>query len=419
MDRQDDHTAPTTEVPRRDVGGGRLRFRDRSVLFHLSLAFGLVLVVASAATIVNAVAVRRVTTADHRAVANLAHARDVDMHLALLAKDLSLAVVQVQQWLTDISATRAAEGFDDGFDEARTNAERVREILAEFSRHYADEGRDDVVDEIAQIGVAFESYYEMGCRMAQAYIDAGPAAGNATMGSFDEASEALQVVAGGFVDRVLADLETTMGATVDDMSVLHGSVVTLETTLAVAVATLVALFLALMAALRSGVARPLARVEQKLRALGEGDLTLHFAPIGLGEIRALHRGLDDLVARLNHSFGRVEATSLDIAEDARGVCAESTSVREHADEQGEQLRSWHGALGSVVDSLARSVDHSQEADRLSRESVDTARRGNTAMARASEAIAAIDAASTEIAHVVSGVDEIAFQTNLLALNAAV
>jgi methyl-accepting chemotaxis protein len=37
---------------------------------------------------------------------------------AWVSKDVQLAVVQVQQWLTDISATQAKNGMDDGFDEA-------------------------------------------------------------------------------------------------------------------------------------------------------------------------------------------------------------------------------------------------------------------------------------------------------------
>jgi len=34
--------------------------------------------------------------------------------------ELQLDVIQIQQWLTDVSATRGAEGFDDGFSEAET-----------------------------------------------------------------------------------------------------------------------------------------------------------------------------------------------------------------------------------------------------------------------------------------------------------
>ena len=36
----------------------------------------------------------------------------------IYSKDLKLYIVQIQQWLTDISATRAAPGYDDGYAEA-------------------------------------------------------------------------------------------------------------------------------------------------------------------------------------------------------------------------------------------------------------------------------------------------------------
>ena len=42
---------------------------------------------------------------------------------------LKLDVIQVQQWLTDISATKAKEGFDDGFIEAKKYYEDGNKIL--------------------------------------------------------------------------------------------------------------------------------------------------------------------------------------------------------------------------------------------------------------------------------------------------
>lgn len=72
----------------------------------------------------------------------------------ILAENLKLSVVQVQQWLTDISATRAAEGFDDGFDEAASYAQKVYDImdeLAAINPNYADE--------VSDIRSKFEPYY--------------------------------------------------------------------------------------------------------------------------------------------------------------------------------------------------------------------------------------------------------------------
>ena len=62
---------------------------------------------------------------------------DESVKYALIAKDMKLKVVQVQQWLTDISATRATEGFDDGFTMAEENAassiERFSVLVTSFA----------------------------------------------------------------------------------------------------------------------------------------------------------------------------------------------------------------------------------------------------------------------------------------------
>ena len=44
--------------------------------------------------------------------------REVSAKFAMLAQTMKYDVIQVQQWLTDISATRGLDGLDDGFDEA-------------------------------------------------------------------------------------------------------------------------------------------------------------------------------------------------------------------------------------------------------------------------------------------------------------
>ena len=53
---------------------------------------------------------------------------------------LKLDIIQVQQWLTDISATKAKEGFDDGFQEAKKYYEDGNRILdhliKEHKRYY-------------------------------------------------------------------------------------------------------------------------------------------------------------------------------------------------------------------------------------------------------------------------------------------
>jgi methyl-accepting chemotaxis protein len=110
------------------------------------------------------------------------------------AHALKLAVVQVQQWLTDVSATRGRDGLDDGFEEAEANARLFEELLAELEElDPANRARYEAMRP------TFATYYQVGRNMAQAYVAQGPEGGNAQMGQFDEAAAAM----GGQIDDFL------------------------------------------------------------------------------------------------------------------------------------------------------------------------------------------------------------------------
>lgn len=103
---------------------------------------------------------------------------------ALKADDLKLNVVQVQQWLTDISATRGLDGLDDGFDKAEENANNVKLLLADLK-----EINPEYTDKIDEIEKSFDPYYETGKEMAQGYVSGGPTSGNLLMENFDNNAE--------------------------------------------------------------------------------------------------------------------------------------------------------------------------------------------------------------------------------------
>ena len=112
------------------------------------------------------------------------------------AHALKLSVVQVQQWLTDISATRALDGLNDGFDEAAANAELFEQLLVELEE--LDPAKRDTYVAMRPV---FESYYSAGRRMAQAYVDKGPVGGNPMMADFDAAAAAMGEKIDAFVEQ--------------------------------------------------------------------------------------------------------------------------------------------------------------------------------------------------------------------------
>ncbi len=111
-------------------------------------------------------------------------------------KQVKVDIIQIQQWLTDASAT----GYLDGFDLAEEyflDANRLLDIDIE-RKHKLN--RPDLEESLKAIKVQLADYYEIGTQMAHQYIDNGRDAGNVWMDKFDPIAEKL----GEMVDKQVA-----------------------------------------------------------------------------------------------------------------------------------------------------------------------------------------------------------------------
>ncbi|MBF0160973.1 MAG: hypothetical protein HQL88_01670 [Magnetococcales bacterium] len=118
--------------------------------------------------------------------------RKLQQDLQLHARYLREQVVNVQQWLTDISVTRAQDGLDQGFLNAHRSAAlfrnglvTLRTILHKQNPH----SRPSIV--LEELEEAFAAYEQAGYEMAVAYIQHGPLEGNPRMQRFDAQATAL------------------------------------------------------------------------------------------------------------------------------------------------------------------------------------------------------------------------------------
>lgn len=107
-------------------------------------------------------------------------------------QQVKLHTVQIQQFLTDVSATRAQDGLDDGYNEAESHFQSLQ-IEIQAIQKFAKEDNDELLyKEFDEIKNASETFYSVGKRMASEYVKDGPAGGNKIMAEFDSASIALQ-----------------------------------------------------------------------------------------------------------------------------------------------------------------------------------------------------------------------------------
>jgi methyl-accepting chemotaxis protein len=132
-----------------------------------------------------------------------------DVVLLNALDELRLEVVQVQQFLSDVSATRGQDGLDDGFKAAAEHANAFREKLKEARTVAHRAGLADIEALLNTMEADFGPYYEGGLKMAEAYVTEGPAGGNKLMAGFDSVSEKIQEGAGNGVAMIRARVRET------------------------------------------------------------------------------------------------------------------------------------------------------------------------------------------------------------------
>lgn len=111
----------------------------------------------------------------------------VNLPLALVAADMKLQAIQVQQWLTDVSATHNPDGYKD----AEEAYNKFKAGLRFFESTFDLVGEGGSKAALGPLKSGIENLYASGRKMAQAYIEQGIEAGNEHMEDFDESSAAL------------------------------------------------------------------------------------------------------------------------------------------------------------------------------------------------------------------------------------
>ena len=103
------------------------------------------------------------------------------------AKQIKLDIVQIQQWLTDVSAT----GYVDGFGFAEEYFKDANKLLDSDIERKNKLGKPELEKKLKEIKVQLQDYYNVGKKMAHEYVDNGRDAGNVWMDKFDPVAEKL------------------------------------------------------------------------------------------------------------------------------------------------------------------------------------------------------------------------------------
>jgi methyl-accepting chemotaxis protein len=330
-------------------------------------------------------------------------------------------VVQVQQWLTDISATRGLDGLNDGFDEAAKHADTARELIGSLEGF--DYENEAFYQELLQ---TFENFYTNGQQMAKLYVEQGPAGGNKFMATFDQSAEKMTSSVEALLERV-SGLQTDANDKVTK-ALDHSRNTVLFGTMVLMAITLIGIVLLLKAI------KPLNNLVDRAKNIADGNLCPPVEQIRMyAELACLDEAINSMRENLCLSVGQIDqgVNSLQNAVSTLGDIADNTSMTV-AEQSGqiEQVATAINEMVATVQEISRNTTSAADAAAQADEEVskgqrvvDTTKGAIEELAsevmKGVEAINKLKMESETIGSVLDVIRGIAEQTNLLALNAAI
>ena len=266
--------------------------------------------------------------------------------MTIALENMDIARVQVQQFLTDVSATHEKDGFKD----AKKFADDFNINAAEVKRLLALKGETQDVAAIDALTQQFQAYYDLGVMMANTYLEKGMDAGNLVMkgeagkDGFDAVSDKLAEAFAKLKESQLKGSDAITSAAVKQASHMEEALI-----FSVAIALVAGLLVARLTTrsiVRQLGGEPAAASELALR-VGGGDLSAAGAMEGpaqtlMGQLYAMRRGLAQTVRE-------VRAASDHVLENAG-------TVSRHSHELASKAATQAAAFGVSGGGARRCVD---------------------------------------------------------------
>lgn len=349
--------------------------------------------------------------------------REETLPYVLIVDQMDTDRSEVQQFLTDVSATHNRGGYKEA-DEA---AKRFLAGVAKFKQMYQQEGNTESLKKMEAIEADFNRYYAKGREMAEVYVTRGMEAGNVIMETFDKDSEAVSDKLAHFREQQVNEANNMATNT------LHSA----ETALKEMIwGGLVAAFLAgaFSMLITRSVILPISSMRSTIMDVGKsGDFTQRVAVRSRDEVGQTAASFNDLMVNLQSAFRQIHDSIDEINSASATLSSASRQVSSSSAQQSESASSIAATVEQVTVSINHVSDNAKDALQITRESGELSSQGGdiihnaaTEMQKIAETVRLTSVSieqlvqqSTQISSIAQVIKDIADQTNLLALNAAI
>ena len=382
---------------------------------RLGIGFGLVLLVIGIIVLTNFVSLTKIEK-------DSLQIKNESFPSALLAEEMAFNCVQVQQFLTDVSATHDPAGYKD----AEEAAKGFLEGAAKFEEMFRRENDAKSLQLISDLKKEFAAFYVLGKEMANTYVTNGIESGNKLMVDFDKTSKSLATKTRDFKNiqvKEAADLT-------DKMVAAMGTVKLVLLSLGLG-ALLITILLSLI--ITRSITTPLKEVVAISGKIAQGDLTVSVIARSKDETGQVLEAMRVMVENLRSIIGQVSSTSTQVASAANELHSTAERIATGAEEVAAQAgtvatagEEMSATSGDIAQNCQMAAEGAQRASQSAQNGATVVEKTVTVMGQiadkvqeSAKTVESLGARSDQIGAIIGTIEDIADQTNLLALNAAI
>jgi len=340
--------------------------------------------------------------------------------------ELQFKVSEIQRSLLDASATKSVEGFDDGFDNAKTNFDDANVIIDRLIQAHTLTGEKEMVQSLRDFQETTKEYYTLGVEMANAYIKESQVdAGNKIMLELDPLVQKLTKQLSVWAAKHKNEISNAGKEIEENTESLES-----QNTLFYAILFLVIL---LAFSIIAKVLNQIKDIDEYLHKLSKLDFTGKLEILGENEIALIAQNLYKVIGSIKDFISEAKNSSTENSSISHELSTTALVVGQKVENVTKIVKESSLKASEIVNEIKISIDDAnlgrtstiKANDNLTETTKDIAKLTYDIQETAnleSEMAMKIETLSNEaeqVKLVLTVISDIADQTNLLALNAAI
>jgi len=343
--------------------------------------------------------------------------------MAILSQEMAFNVVQVQQFLTDVSATHDPAGYRG----AELAAQAFFAGVAEFRQYSANDSTK--LNQIDRLERIFQQYYREGQVMAHAYVSEGIEAGNRIMETFDQTAEKMTQLS----QQLKKENVNTVRQLTDGVAI-RSSQASLMTIVMFFIAVVIAFIVSISITNRlqmqlgidpyfvHGIAKEIAKgnLRRDIHVDTGDNSSLIYA------IKTMQGNLKEIISQITNIADRIRQASDQLINVSQVITVTSNAQNQYALTTSKAMKDMTVSINEITRNANHSADQAAQAGEAADEgytivndAADEMRGIANVVSESSQILGKLSDSSQHISEVVEVINQIASQTNLLALNAAI